>query len=87
MIMITITMLAFNQAREAAALVLNILFAPHFRLSHFQAMTIFALVAAVAFGFLSRRTAYQRARYIAWSFFLFLAVAITLGWLMYPASR
>ena len=50
-------------------------------------MTIFALVAAVAFGFLSRRTAYQRARYIAWSFFLFLAVAITLGWLMYPASR
>lgn len=60
---------------------------PHFNLSHLQAMTIFALVAAVAFGFLSRRTAYQRARYIAWTFFLFLAVAITLGWLMYPASR
>lgn len=61
--------------------------APHFHLSHLQAMTIFALVAAVAFGFLSRRTAYQRARYIAWTFFLFLAVAITLGWLMYPSSR
>lgn len=61
--------------------------APHFHLSHLQAMTIFALVAAVAFGFLSRRSAYQRARYIAWSFFLFLTVAISLGWLMYPASR
>ncbi len=61
--------------------------APHFQLGHLQAMTTFALVAAVAFGFLSRRTAYQRARYIAWTFFLFLAVAIALGWFMYPASR
>jgi hypothetical protein len=60
---------------------------PHLHLSHLQAMVIFALVAAVAFGFLSRRSAYQRARYIVWSFFLFLLVAISLGWLMYPASR
>lgn len=87
MTMSMITMLAFNQAREATPLLLLLLFAPHFHLTHFQAMTIFALVAAVAFGFLSRRTAYQRARYIAWTFFLFLAVAITIGWLMYPASR
>ncbi len=63
------------------------IFAPQFRLSHLQAMVIFALAASVAFGFLSRRGAYHRARYIAWSFVVFLFVAVGLGWLMYPASR
>lgn len=60
---------------------------PEFHLSHFQAMLIFALVISVAFGFLSRRKAYQRARYMLWSLFLFLLVGIGLGWLMYPFSR
>ena len=61
--------------------------APGFRLSHLQAMIIFALVVSVAFGFLSRRSAYKRARYILWSFFLFLAIGIGIGWLMYPFSH
>jgi len=57
------------------------------QLGHFRAMVIFALVVSLAFGFLSRRGAVERARYILWSFFLFIAVAIGIGWLMYPLSR
>ena len=61
---------------------------PHgFRLSHFQAMVIFALLISVAFGFLSRRGAYQRARYILWSFVFFLIIGIGIGWAMYPFSH
>ena len=61
--------------------------AHEFRLSHFQAMVIFALVISVAFGFLSRRGAYQRARYILWSFILFLLSGVGIGWAMYPFSH
>ncbi len=57
------------------------------KLSHLQAMVLFALVISVAFGFLSRRTAYHRARYIVWSFLLFLLAGVGIGWLMYPFSR
>ena len=61
---------------------------PHeFRLSHFQAMVIFALLISVAFGFLSRRGAYQRARYILLSFALFLVIGVGIGWAMYPFSH
>jgi hypothetical protein len=58
-----------------------------FRLSHFQAMVLFALVVSVAFGFLGRRGAYQRARYILWSFILFLIIGVGIGWTMYPFSH
>jgi hypothetical protein len=61
--------------------------APEFDLSHLQAMVLFALVVSIAFGFLSRRGAYKRARYILWSFFLFVMIGIGIGWLMYPFSR
>ena len=56
-------------------------------LSHFQAMLIFAAIVSVAFGFLGRRRPKDRVRYILWSFFLFLAVGIGIGWLMLPFSR
>ena len=57
------------------------------RLSHLQAMVIFALVVSVAFGFLSRRSLFERGKYILWSFFLFLVIGVGIGWLMYPLSR
>ncbi len=60
---------------------------PQFRLSHLQAMAIFAIIISVAFGFLSRRSAFERAKYIVWSLFLFLLVGVGLGWAMYPFSR
>lgn len=53
-------------------------------LTHFQALALFALLLSAVFGLLSRRPAMERLRYIAWSFLLFLLVAISVGWLMYP---
>ena len=50
-------------------------------------MVLFALVVSVAFGFLSRRGAYQRARYILWSFIVFLIIGVGIGWAMYPFSH
>lgn len=50
-------------------------------------MLLFALAISVAFGFLSRRPAMDRVKYIAWSLFLFLLIGIGIGWAMYPLSR
>lgn len=58
-----------------------------FQISHFQAMFLFAAVISVAFGFLSRRSPFERGKYIAWSLLLFLLVGIGIGWAMYPFSR
>ena len=54
-------------------------------LSHLQAMLLFAVVISVAFGFLSRRPAMERLKYILWSLGLFLLIGI--GWVMYPFSH
>jgi NhaP-type Na+/H+ or K+/H+ antiporter len=58
-----------------------------FRLSHLQAMVLFALIISVAFGFLSRRRPLDRVKYIVWSLFLFLLVGVAIGWAMYPFTR
>ena len=58
-----------------------------FKLSHFQAMTLFALLISIAFGFLSRRRTSERVKYIIWSLFLFLLIGVGIGWAMYPFSR
>jgi hypothetical protein len=60
---------------------------PRIELSHFQAMLLFAVVISVAFGFLSRRRAADRVKYIGWSLLLFLVIGIGIGWAMYPFSR
>jgi hypothetical protein len=56
-------------------------------LSHIQALLIFALIISLAFGTLGRRQPIERLKYAAWSFGMFLLVAVALGWLMYPVSR
>ena len=56
-------------------------------LTHFQALTFFALVVSVTFAFLSKRGALERTKYFAWAFLLFLLVAVGIGWLMYPFSQ
>jgi ABC-type Mn2+/Zn2+ transport system permease subunit len=58
-----------------------------FKLSHLQAMLLFALLISIAFGFLSRRKPIERVKYIAWSLFLFLLFGVAIGWAMYPFSR
>lgn len=61
--------------------------AADFHLTHFQSMTLFALLISVAFGFLSRRRTSERVKYIIWSLFLFLLIGVGIGWAMYPFSR
>jgi hypothetical protein len=56
-------------------------------LTHIQAFLFFAAVISVAFGYLGRRQPKDRLKYILWSFFLFLAVGVGIGWAMYPFSR
>ena len=56
-------------------------------LNHFQIMVIFALAVSLAFALLSKQQARERTRYFVWAFLGFLAVAIGIGWLMYPFSR
>ena len=58
-----------------------------FKLSHLQAMILFALVISIAFGFLSRRKPSDRLKYILWSLLLFLLFGVGIGWAMYPFSR
>jgi cytochrome bd-type quinol oxidase subunit 2 len=58
-----------------------------FHLGHLQAMTLFALLISIAFGFLSRRRTSERVKYIIWSLFLFLLIGVGIGWAMYPFSR
>lgn len=57
------------------------------KLTHLQAMVIFALVISVAFGFLGRRQPKERVKYILWTLLLFLLVGVGIGWAMYPFSR
>ena len=56
-------------------------------LSHFQSLLLFAAIISLAFGTLGRRDPLERLKYAAWSFAMFVLVAITLGWVMYPFSR
>ena len=58
-----------------------------FKLSHVQAMVLFATIISVAFGFLGRRRPVDRIKYILWSLLLFLLVGVGIGWAMYPFSR
>lgn len=60
---------------------------PGLRLTHWQAMCIFAFLISVAFAFLSRRKAADRVRYLILAFLMFLLIAAALGWLMYPLSH
>ena len=60
---------------------------PLAHLNHFWSMVLFALFVSAAAGCLTQRTARDRVRYAAWSFGLFLAIAVAIAWLMYPFSR
>ena len=57
------------------------------KLSHLQAMLLFALVISVAFGTLGRRRTSDRVKYVLWTLFLFIVLGVGIGWAMYPFSR
>jgi len=53
-------------------------------LSHISALTLFAALVGIAFGVTSRNTTREQVRYGVFVFFSFLAVAVVVGWIMYP---
>ena len=55
--------------------------------NHFQALLLFALAVSAAFALLSKQTMAARINYVVWAFLGFIAVAVGIGWLMYPFSR
>jgi hypothetical protein len=57
------------------------------RLSHFQALVLFAVVISIAFGFLGRRRPMDRVKYILWTLLLFVLIGVGIGWAMYPFSH
>ncbi|HEY6466588.1 MAG TPA: hypothetical protein VIY69_11390 [Candidatus Acidoferrales bacterium] len=57
------------------------------QLSHLALMTLFALLVAIAFAALGRRTFASRIRYAAWCFAILMVLAIGIGWLLFPLSR
>ena len=54
------------------------------RLSHFEALVIFALIVSTVFSLITKNGPREQLRYGVFVFISFLAVALAVGWLMYP---
>ena len=53
-------------------------------LSHFSALTIFSLIVSTVFALITKHQPREQFRYGVFVFFSFLAVALVVGWIMYP---
>ena len=53
-------------------------------MSHFAALTIFALIVSTVFALITKNEPKEQFRYGVFVFLSFLAVAFVVGWLMYP---
>jgi hypothetical protein len=53
-------------------------------LSHFEALLVFSLLVAVVFALITKNTPREQFRYGVFVFLSFLAVAIAIGWIMFP---
>jgi heme A synthase len=53
-------------------------------LSHFGALTTFALLVSVVFAIITKSEPREQIRYGIFVFFSFLAAAILVGWIMFP---
>jgi hypothetical protein len=53
-------------------------------LSHFEALVVFALIVSTVFALITKNGAREQFRYGVFVFLSFLAVAIAVGWIMYP---
>ncbi|HEV2379980.1 MAG TPA: hypothetical protein VG206_09325 [Terriglobia bacterium] len=56
-------------------------------ISHFPAMVLYAFLVSVVFGVIAKNTTRERLLYGLKSFALFIAIALLIGWLMYPFPR
>jgi hypothetical protein len=52
--------------------------------SHFGAVTTFSFLVSIVFALITKNTPREQIRYGVFVFLSFLAVAIAVGWLMYP---
>jgi hypothetical protein len=53
-------------------------------LSHFEALVVFALIVSTVFALITKNGPREQLRYGVFVFLSFLAVAIAVGWIMYP---
>ena len=53
-------------------------------LSHFEALIAFALIVSTVFALITKNGPREQFRYGVFVFFSFLAVALVVGWVMYP---
>jgi hypothetical protein len=53
-------------------------------LSHFQALVIFAVIVSTVFALITKNGPREQLRYGVFVFLSFLAVALAVGWIMYP---
>ncbi|MBM3797476.1 MAG: hypothetical protein FJW31_26275 [Acidobacteria bacterium] len=60
---------------------------PRMALSHFEASLLFALLASVVLGIVTKRSDRERLLYGAYCFGCFVASLFGLGWLMYLGHR
>ena len=52
-------------------------------LSHFAALSLFALFVSVVFGLITKNTPKEQFKYGVFVFFSFVCIASIVGWLMY----
>jgi hypothetical protein len=60
---------------------------PSINLSHMEASLLFALLASVVMGLVTKRTDRERIRYGVYCFACFIGTLFGLGWLMYFGHR
>ena len=53
-------------------------------LSHFTALVIFAVIVSTVFAIITKNEPREQLRYGVFVFLSFLAVAIVVGWIMFP---
>ena len=53
-------------------------------LSHFTALVVFALIVSTVFALITKNEPREQLRYGVFVFFSFIAVALVIGWIMYP---
>jgi hypothetical protein len=53
-------------------------------LSHIDALVAFALIVSTVFALITKNEPLEQLRYGVFVFLSFLAVAIAVGWIMYP---
>lgn len=53
-------------------------------LSHIEALSLFAALVSIVFALTTKNTTKEQVRYGLFVFVCFLAVAVVVGWIMYP---